>query len=62
MTQEQQPGPFRRWRRARQKKKLEQVERDYGNMSAKERFDLDRLREEHSPFMGRGGAGHGGGW
>jgi len=62
MTQEQQSGRFRRWLRARRDKKLEQVAREYGHMSAKERFDLDRLREEHSPFRGGGGGIHGGGW
>ena len=41
-------GTFRRWLRGRRERKLEQVARDRGNMSAKERFDLDRLGEEHS--------------
>ena len=48
-------GTLRRWLRARRERKLTQVERDYGNMSAKEHFDLDRLREEHSPFRGGDG-------
>ena len=54
-------GTLRRRLRARRERKLEQVARDYGNMSAKERFDLDRLREENSPFRGGGGGGSGGG-
>jgi len=37
---------------ARRERKLKQAERDSGNMSAQERFDLEGLREEHSP---RGG-------
>ena len=43
---------LRRWLRARRERKLEQVDRDYGNMTAKERFDLDRLRDEHRPSRG----------
>ena len=49
-------GTLRRRLRARRERKLEQVARDYGNMSAKERFDLDRLREENSPFRSGGGS------
>jgi len=37
-------GTLRRWLRARRDRKLKQVERDSGNMSAKERFDLEDLR------------------
>jgi len=48
-------GTLRRWLSARRERKLKQVEHDYGSMSAKERSDLARLREQHSPF--RGGEG-----
>ena len=37
---------------ARRERKLKQAERDSGNMSAQERFDLEGLREDQSP---RGG-------
>ena len=49
-------GTLRTWLRARRERKLERTARDYGNMSAKERFDLDRLREENSPFRSGGGS------
>lgn len=45
-------GALRRWLSARREKKLEKAERDYGNMSAKEYAQLNKLREEHSPFRG----------
>ena len=50
-------GTLRRWLRARRERKLGQVADDRGHMSAKERFDLDRLREDHSPFRSGGGGG-----
>lgn len=58
-----QRAALRRRRRARREKKLDQLERDYGHMSPKEHAQLDKLREEHSPWRGGGsGGGGGGGW
>jgi len=41
-------GTLRSWLRTRREKRLDRIALKYGDMSADARFDLDRLREEHS--------------